>query len=335
MGQKNNSYTCEKASLLGIAIITKGVTMKVFIPADVPQSAHKTYEENYKAITKGTDKLFMFAADQKIEHLNKDFYGPDLPCEIDTPEHLFAIAAYEYAGAMASHMGLIARYGNKYNALNYIVKLDAKTNLIPTKAHDPMSLELWTVTDVVKLKEDSGLNIRGVGYTIYLGSEYEEAMLHEAAQAVFEAHQNGLLAILWIYPRGKNVANPKDGNLVAGAAGVGVNLGADFVKVQQPQASDGKTSAQWLHVAVHAAGNTKVIVSGGSKDPAFAKASADKQSAAFLETIYDNIHVGGAAGCAVGRNIFQNSVEDAAKLSKAIAAIVYEGKTVEEAEKFL
>jgi fructose-bisphosphate aldolase / 6-deoxy-5-ketofructose 1-phosphate synthase len=294
--------------------------MKIFIPADVPQSKFETYKNNFNAITKQTDHLFLFAADQKIEHLNDDFYGPDLPCDIDTPEHLFTIAEYEFAGAMATHLGLIARYGMKYNALNYIVKLNGKTNLIPTQMADPLSLELWTVDDVVSFKNESGLNICGIGYTLYLGSEHEAAMLHEAAQAVFEAHQEGLIAILWIYPRAQHVTEPQSGHLIAGAAGVAANLGADFVKIQQPLASQGKTSAQWLHVAVHAAGNTKIIVSGGSK----------QKPNQLLRTIYDNLHIGGVAGCAIGRNIFQQSVEDAALLSKQIAQMVYEGKNIED-----
>ncbi len=297
--------------------------MKVFIPADVPQSAHQTYTQNYEAITKNSNNLFLFAADQKIEHLNQDFYGPDLPCDIDNPEHLFTIAASEYAGAMATHLGLIARYGLKFNNVNYIAKLNAKTNLIPKDAQDPFSQQLWSVDDLITFKKESGLNIRGIGLTVYLGSEDEGEMLAQASQAIFQAHQHGLITIIWMYPRGEHVAHPTDGNIIAGAAGVAANLGSDFVKLQQPQPSEGKTSAQWLHVAVHAAGNTKVIVSGGSK----------KDSTQFLKTIYDNIHVGGVAGCAVGRNIFQNSFKDAQKLSKAIAAILYEGKTVQEAQK--
>ncbi|MEX0672319.1 MAG: hypothetical protein WD068_03095 [Candidatus Babeliales bacterium] len=299
--------------------------MEIFIPADVPRTAFQTYKENYQAITKSTDRLFLFAVDQKIEHLNQDFYGPNLPCDIDWPEHLFTIGASEYAGAMATHMGLISRYGMKYNTINYVVKLNAKTNLIPTKEQDPLSNELWSVDDVIQFKQESGLQIRGIGYTIYLGSEHEKTMLHQAAQAVLQAHQHGLIAILWIYPRGKNVHDPTDGNLAAGAAGVGAALGADFVKIQQPKPSEGKTSAQWLHVAAHAAGNTKIIISGGAK-----VASKD-----LLTTIYNSLHSGGIAGCAVGRNIFQHSTEAGIALSKAIAAIIYEGKTVQDALKII
>ena len=73
-------------------------------------------------------------------------------------------------------------------------------------------------------RKNSKLNILGIGYTIYLGSEYESAMLNAAAQAIFEAHQNGLIVVLRIYPRGTAVGNEKDPHLIAGAAGVAAAL---------------------------------------------------------------------------------------------------------------
>ena len=47
----------------------------VNIPTDVPKSAHKEYLQNYLAATQHTGNLMLFACDQKIEHLNGDFYG--------------------------------------------------------------------------------------------------------------------------------------------------------------------------------------------------------------------------------------------------------------------
>lgn len=38
---------------------------------------------------------------------------------------------------------------------------------------------------------DNGVNIVGLGYTIYLGSEYESTMLAEAGELIAAAHANG------------------------------------------------------------------------------------------------------------------------------------------------
>ena len=47
----------------------------VKVPVDVLPEAREEYIENYLKATRGTGRLMLFACDQKIEHLNKDFYG--------------------------------------------------------------------------------------------------------------------------------------------------------------------------------------------------------------------------------------------------------------------
>lgn len=285
----------------------------IFIPADVPSDMHATFKENMHAITHGTEKLFLFACDQKIEHLNDDFFGPNIHADAQRPEHLFSIAQQSPIGAMATHIGLIERYGNQYPNINYIAKINAKTNLIPQTSADPDSTLLWDVHDMVHLAQLSKLKIRGIGLTVYLGSTFEKEMLHEAAQQIFEAHLHGLIAILWMYPRGKAIQDDRDPQLLAGAAGIANALGADFVKIKPPHETSESHKYQNLTQIVAAAGNTKVICAGGEQVP-------EKQ---LLEEISGQLHQGGTAGCAIGRNIFQRSEKNAIELAKKIAELVY------------
>ena len=44
-------------------------------PLDVPGSKRRAYLGNYDRITQGSGRLMLFAGDQKVEHLNDDFYG--------------------------------------------------------------------------------------------------------------------------------------------------------------------------------------------------------------------------------------------------------------------
>ena len=44
------------------------------VPADVPDELIETFIDNMDAATCGTGKMNLFACDQKIEHLNDDFY---------------------------------------------------------------------------------------------------------------------------------------------------------------------------------------------------------------------------------------------------------------------
>ena len=292
----------------------------VRIPADVLPEAHETYVENYLAATRGTGKLMLFACDQKIEHLNDDFFGEDIALEDNDPEHLFRIASLGVIGVMAAQKGLVAQYAPDYPEINYLVKMNSKSHLVKTSQDDPYSPQLYSLDSVLAMR-DAGVNIVGIGYTIYVGSEYEANMMSEAGELIAEAHANGLIVVLWIYPRGKAVADEKAASLIAGAAGVALCLGADFVKVNPPDKTDTQSSAELLAIASEAAGRTGLVCAGGS--------TVDAQK--FLSQLYDQIHTGGAVGNATGRNIHQRPLDEAVRLTKAISAITLADWDVQEA----
>lgn len=289
-------------------------------PLDVPQNMRATYEKRLMLATHKTGRLMLFAGDQKVEHLNDDFYGDGIDTADASPEHLFKIASKSRIGIFATQMGLVAKYGMDYPKIPYVIKLNAKTNLVKTAQADPTSNAWLSVKDVVDFQKMSKLSILGVGYTIYFGSEHEGDMIREAAQIVKDAHVHGLLVIIWAYPRGKAVIDEKNPHLIAGAAGAVAALGADFVKVNYPK-KEGASPAESLKEAVMAAGRTKLICAGGS--------SMDVET--FLTTLYSQIHVGGAAGNATGRNIHQKPLSEAVKFCNAIAAITLDNKSVADA----
>ncbi len=283
---------------------------QVRVPLDVMPEFIETYKDNFMAATRGTGRLMLFACDQKIEHLNADFYGEGIdPADAD-PEHLFKIGSEGCIGVLAAQRGLIALYAEDYPNINYLVKMNSKTNLVKTSQQDPYSPQLTSLDAVLDMR-DRGVNIVGIGYTIYLGSEQEADMLAEAGELIAEAHANGLIVVLWIYPRGKAVSAEKDADLIAGAAGVAVCLGADFVKVNPPAASAEASSAQLLARASKAGGRCGLVCAGGS--------TVDAET--FLTQLYEQIHDGGAVGNATGRNIHQRSLDEAVRLTKAISAI--------------
>ncbi len=281
-----------------------------FVPLDVPPEAREIFRENYRKMTHGKGQLMLFAGDQKVEHMNDDFYGPGIHPDDADPEHLFRIASKGRIGVFATQMGLIARYGEDYGDLPYLVKLNSKTNIRKTAEQDPFSTVLSTVEDVVRFREQSGLSIRAVGYTVYPGSEYEAEMLRQAARTVIQAHQHGLVTVLWMYPRGKSVRVETSPHLVAGAAGIAAALGSDFAKVNVPE-KDGVQVPGLLKEASQAAGRTKIICSGGP--------SINEEQ--FLKGLYEQIHLGGTSGNATGRNIHQKSLDEAIRMCNAIAAI--------------
>jgi len=290
-------------------------------PLTVPPSKTALYSKNYASATKNTGRLFLFAGDQKVEHLNDDFFGKNVNPEDNDPEHLFKIAAAAPIGVFATQLGLIARYGANYRQIPYLVKLNSKTNLSKTNNR---SQELATVKEVMEFKKNSKLNIVGVGFTVYIGSDDEAEILQEAGQVIIDAHRQGLLAVIWMYPRGKNVKNEEDIHLIAGGAGVALCLGADFVKVKYPYDGTAATAKKFREV-IEAAGRTKVICAGGSR------LNPDD----LLKNIYNQLNISGTSGSAIGRNIHQYSLDKAVRLARAIAALVYEHASLKEAEKIL
>ena len=295
---------------------------KMFIPAAVKKESLETYKANYLKATHKTGRLMLFAGDQKVEHLNKDFFGEGISEDDSNPEHLFRIADKARIGCFATQLGLISRYGSDYPEIPYLVKLNSKTNLVKKDQKDPLSRQLISVEDVVEVKESSGLQIVGVGYTVYLGSEFEDVMLTEAAQIVLKAHRSGLITALWVYPRGKAVKDEKDPHLIAGAAGVASALGSDFVKVNPPK-KDGVELPELLIEVVAAAGRTGVVCAGGSSE----------NPRTFFRRLYDQIHIGGTSGNATGRNVHQKNLADAVKMCNAISAITFDDADVDAAMK--
>lgn len=292
---------------------------EIKIPLTVPSAKHREYLKNFNLATAGSGSLLLFAGDQKVEHLNNDFFGQGIASEDANPEHLFQIAAAAPIGVFATHLGLIASYGADYPSIPYLVKLNGRTNLY--KDLEEIKSPAWLqVEDVINFKKQSNLNILGVGYTVYLGGEEETQMLVEAAKIVREAHQNGLIAVIWMYPRGNNIKE-EDIHTIAGGAGVAAALGADFVKVKYPYDDKLKDTGEKFKEVTKAAGRTGVICVGGNK-----------QNAKELITYaYNQKHISNCQGLAVGRNLHQRPLKEAISLATALALVINHEASLEDA----
>jgi class I fructose-bisphosphate aldolase len=178
-----------------------------------------------------------------------------------------------------------------------LIKLNGKTNL--HSGEEPYSPLLCTVDEAVRLGASA------VGYTIYVGSDYEAKMMQEFSRIEDEAHAKGLVVTAWMYPRGHEVEGKENSKeIVAYAARLGLELGADFIKI--PYTGDAE-SFKWV---VESAGTARVLVSGGVK----------KDTESFLKEVEDFMKVG-TCGLAVGRNVWQS--ENLLEVSKKLAEIVY------------
>ncbi|OGH19196.1 MAG: hypothetical protein A3F31_01740 [Candidatus Levybacteria bacterium RIFCSPHIGHO2_12_FULL_38_12] len=244
-------------------------------------------------ITSNGRALFL-AYDQGLEHGPTDFND-----ETIDPEFILKIGLDGKFNAIIFQKGIAEKYYSSElkNELSLIVKLNGKTNLV--KDQDPYSPLLCSVDEAIKL------GAVGVGYTVYPGSEFEAKMTEELATVVREAHAQGIPVVGWMYPRGKNVPNPTDPEIIAYAARLGLELGADIVKVQYPG------SLESLKHVIQSAGKTKVVVSGGKKE----------SEEEFLETARIVVK-SGALGMAVGRNIWQS--KEPLEVTRKLKEIIFD-----------
>jgi len=242
-----------------------------------------------KITTKG--KALFLAYDQGLEHGPSDFNDKNVD-----PEYIIDIAKKGNYNGLIFQKGIAEKYNQeiKKSKVPLIVKLNGKTNLVKG---DPVSKQLCSV------KEAINFGAVAVGYTIYVGSEHESEMFDEFAGIVEEAHEKGLPVIAWMYPRGKNVGKKKKEKLMAYCCRIGLEVGADIIKIKY---EGEEKDLKW---AVENAGKTKVVVAGGSK-------KGEKNLLKKVEEIMGS----GCIGLAIGRNIWQNNkpIELTNKIKKII-----------------
>ncbi len=187
-----------------------------------------------------------------------------------------------------------------------IVKVNGKSALVKG---EPISKQTCSVEYALSL------GAKAVGYTIYLGSAHEAEMFAEFGRVQEEAHERGLAAITWVYPRGGAIANDTAKDVVAYAARAALELGADAAKIKY---TGDTQSFSW---AIKAAGKTKVFMSGGPK------AATDD---AFLSQVRGAIDAG-ATGIAVGRNVWQHS--EPLKMADLLKQVVFENLQIAATSK--
>ena len=246
---------------------------------------------NLNKITKKGKALFL-AYDQGLEHGPTDFKDKNAD-----PKYILDIARKGGYNGIVFQKGIAEKYNREIrkSKVPLIVKLNGKTNLFKG---EPIARQLCTVEEAIKL------GAKAVGYTIYIGSSYEDEMMQEFENIQREAHKKGLPVIVWIYPRGKSVKNRNKAELMEYAARTGLEIGADIIKIEY------RGTPKDLQWAVKVAGKTKVVVAGGLKEK-------EKE---FLDKVKD-IMGAGCIGLAVGRNVWQD--KDPLEITKQIKKIIW------------
>ena len=182
---------------------------------------------------------------------------------------------------------------------------------ITTRCPDPNNkVQICSVADAVRLGADA------VSVHINVGAKQEAQMLSTLGKVACECDDYGMPLLAMMYPRGPNITDSHAVDVVAHAARLGAELGADIIKTNYTgDAQSFKEVVNYCHVPV--------IIAGGPK----AETTRD-----VLQMVKDSITAGGA-GLSIGRNVFQH--EDPSKMVKALSALVHKEASVNEALKIL
>jgi fructose-bisphosphate aldolase, class I len=268
----------------------------------------------------GTGKMVILPVDQGFEHGPARSFAINPPAY--DPSYHFQLAIDAGCNAYAAPLGFLeAGAADFAGELPLILKLNNHDVLHDEK--DPVPSQTASVRDALQL------GCAAIGYTIYPGSAGSHEMYQQIREIGEEGKAHGLPLVIWSYPRGSDIS--KEGetaiDVVAYAAQIAAQLGADIIKVKPPSAhielAEAKKAYQKAAVKIDSLadrirhvvqsafdGKRIVIFSGGPME------TDDK----LLEEIR-GIAAGGGFGSIVGRNSFQRPRAQAIDLLGKIMSI--------------
>ena len=209
------------------------------------------------------------------------------------------------ANAILGHIGIPLYAHRGYGPdIGLILHLSGSTSLSPDENY---KILVNTVLEAVKIGAD------GVSLHVNLGTKSDPEMLETLGHVSRECREYGMPLLAMMYPRGENIDDEHDVEVVKIAARVAAELGADIVKTNWTGDPDSFKEVVDGCMA-------PVIIAGGEK-------SGVK---GILEITKQSLEVGGA-GVAYGRNVFQAA--DPTKVVKALSLIVHGNYEIEEAIK--
>src|SRR3989440_2821762 len=175
----------------------------------------------------GTGKMVILPVDQGFEHGPARSFAPN-PAGYD-PRYHFQLAVEAGCNAYAAPLGFLEAGAADYcGDIPLILKCNNHDTLHDEK--DPLSAVTSGVSDALRL------GCVAVGFTIYPGSAESTTMYEELRALTEEAKDAGLAVVVWSYPRGSGLS--KEGetaiDVVAYAAQIAAQLGADIIKVKLP-----------------------------------------------------------------------------------------------------
>lgn len=222
---------------------------------------------------------------------------------IERPLETISAVAEGGATSVVVHKGLMPLIAGTLPDIGTIVHLSASTS----RGRDPNAkVIVGAVEDALRLGADA------VSIHVNIGSDTEGDQLTDLGMVSSECLTWGLPLLAMVYPRGKDIPDPYDVDLVRHCARLGAELGADIVKTNY-------TGSPETFAEVVRSCPVPVVIAGGER----------MDSDLEVLRVVDGAMRAGAKGISIGRNIWQHP--DPGRMSMAVAAMVTRGASVEEA----
>jgi class I fructose-bisphosphate aldolase len=275
----------------------------------------------------GTGYVSILPVDQGIEHSAGASFAP-APQYFD-PENIVKLAIEGGCNAVASTLGGLGTVARKYaHKIPFMVKINHNEFLSYPNRYDQIMF--------AHVKQAWDMGAAAVGATVYFGSEESTRQIQEVSQAFKQAHELGLVTVLWCYTRNsafktKDVDYHLAADLTGQANHLGVTIEADIIKQKMAETNGGYTALNFgktdkrvyteltpgnhpiemarYQLANCYMGRIPLINSGG--------ASGTQDFADAMRTAIINKRAGGM-GLISGRKAFQRPMAEGVKLLNEI-----------------
>ena len=252
-------------------------------------------------IFKKDGRSFVLAMDHSAQ-----MYSPDLK----DPGHIIRECVAGGVDAFLTTYGIIKNFQSDLGNAGIIMRADGGASMI-RKPQSPLDL-LFSAEDAVRVGADAMLCM-GLP-----GSQANEHSLKYLAKLAADCERYGLPvcaeALPYGFERPEGIDTRSIDNM-AFACRQAADLGADFIKSEFVGGEEFKTVTENCYAPI--------LVLGGSK------AKSEEDMFANIRAAIDN----GAKGVIMGRNIVRH--ENVAQVCSAIAAIIHDDASVEDALKML